>query len=94
MNVIDIFGILIICISHKVANSEEISTPSKKITLKDNRIVGLAFIGNIKSAGVILSLIRKGVDISRMKDIILKEEFGYSKVTKYESAAIAFGLRG
>jgi len=92
MNVIDIFGMPIVCIGHKVADSEEISAPGKKITLKDNRIVGLTFVGNIKSAGVILSLIRKGVDISRMKDIILKDEFGYGKVAKYESAAIAFGL--
>jgi NAD(P)H-nitrite reductase large subunit len=92
MNVIDIFGMPIVSIGHRVPDSEEIGTRGKRIVLKNNRIAGLTFIGNIRSAGVILSLIRKGVDISKIRDIILKDEFGYGKVAKFCGGAVASGL--
>lgn len=86
MNVIDIFGMPIISIGHKLPGSEELNAYNKRIALKDDRVVQLTFMGNIRNVGVIQSLIRKGEDISKIKDFILKDEFGYGKVVKYESA--------
>ncbi len=63
-NVVDIFGLPIVTIGHLLPDCEELVTQDKKVALKDNRVVRLAFIGDIKNAGVILSLMRKGTDIS------------------------------
>ncbi|HCG76822.1 TPA: hypothetical protein DEW49_02810, partial [bacterium] len=38
--------------------------------------------GNIENAGVYLALIRRKVDISGIKDILLEDWFDYSKVSE------------
>jgi NAD(P)H-nitrite reductase large subunit/Fe-S-cluster-containing hydrogenase component 2 len=55
--------------------NEEDST-YKKIVLKDNRIVGAIFIGQIDRAGIITGLIKKKINVSGFKGLILTDEFG------------------
>ena len=51
-------------------------TVYKKILLKDNRIVGFIFLGEIEKAGILFRLLKNHVDVSAIKDTLLSEEFG------------------
>jgi nitrite reductase (NADH) large subunit len=54
----------------------------KKLVVENDRPIGLILVGEIKSAGVIISLIKKGADVSRLKDIILERNFGYGRIAR------------
>ncbi len=90
-NSIDFFGLPIISLGYvrvKEKGYEEFvrSQPKKyqykKIVLKGKKLVGAVFVGNIENAGVYLALIRRKVDISGIKDILLEDWFDYSKVSE------------
>ncbi|MCL5958955.1 MAG: FAD-dependent oxidoreductase [Chloroflexi bacterium] len=49
----------------------------RKLILKDDRIVGMVFVGDISGAGVIVTLIREGRPVRAMKDRLLKDDFSY-----------------
>ncbi|MDI6708682.1 MAG: FAD-dependent oxidoreductase [Candidatus Thermoplasmatota archaeon] len=53
----------------------------KKIILKNNKIVGMQAIGELKNSGLILSLINKGADCSKLKNRLLHEKFAYPLLT-------------
>jgi len=48
----------------------------RKVLLKDNRIVGFIFLGEIEKAGILFRLLKNHVDVSTIKDSLLSEEFG------------------
>jgi NAD(P)H-nitrite reductase large subunit len=48
----------------------------KKLVLRDDRIVGALFVGDISRAGVYTGLIREAMKIGDLKDHLLKESFG------------------
>jgi NAD(P)H-nitrite reductase large subunit len=48
----------------------------RKIVLKDNRIVGVIFIGDIDRAGIFTGLVKNRVDASQFKDLLLTDDFG------------------
>jgi NAD(P)H-nitrite reductase large subunit len=48
----------------------------KKILLKDNKILGFIFLGEIEKAGILFRLLKNHVDINEIKDILLSEDFG------------------
>jgi len=90
-NSIDFFGLPIISLGYvrvKENGYEEFVRRQprmyqyKKIVLKDKKLVGAVLVGNIENAGVHLALIRRKVDISGIKDILLEDWFGYSKVSE------------
>lgn len=87
MNSIDFFGIPAISMGVTKPEEEgfEILTKKtencyKKIVIKENRIVGMVFAGDIKNAGVINILIKKEVDVSIVKEKLLDENFDYAKI--------------
>ena len=51
-------------------------TVYKKIMLKDNVIVGFIFLGAIEKAGILFRLLKNHVDVSKIKDLLLSEDFG------------------
>jgi NAD(P)H-nitrite reductase large subunit len=51
-------------------------TVYKKILLKDNRIVGFIFLGDIEKAGILFRLLKNHVDVGEIKDMLLSEDFG------------------
>ena len=82
VNVLDVFKIPIIAMgftSKEIGKCKAISrfTPyfSKKILLKNNRIVGLQFIGTIRNTGTFYSLMKKGSDVSSFKERLLDDNF-------------------
>ena len=48
----------------------------KKILIKDNKISGFIFLGEIEKAGILFRLLKNHVDVSEIKDILLSEDFG------------------
>lgn len=84
INVIDIFGVPVVAIgypSSELTDYEELKTQrgtiTKKLLLKNNKMMGLQSIGELKNTGLFLSLMRKGIDISNIKNELLKEKFAY-----------------
>ncbi|MCX5700751.1 MAG: FAD-dependent oxidoreductase [Candidatus Omnitrophica bacterium] len=49
----------------------------KKLTLRGNLLIGAILVGDIKSSGLFLRLIREKIDISPIKDKLLEENFGF-----------------
>jgi NADPH-dependent 2,4-dienoyl-CoA reductase/sulfur reductase-like enzyme len=82
VNVLDIFDIPVVTMgrtSHDIGKCEMISrfTPqtSKKILLKNNIIIGLQYVGTIRNAGTFYSLMKKGTNVSDIKDRLLDDNF-------------------
>jgi NADPH-dependent 2,4-dienoyl-CoA reductase/sulfur reductase-like enzyme len=78
LNVINIFDTPVIGIGF--SKGERVisrSTPSyyKKIIIKNNRIIGLQFVGTEVNAGIFYSLMKKRTDISGMEERILDDNF-------------------
>jgi len=59
---------------HKTLNIQ--SGIYKKIVIKDNRIIGVILLGAIERAGIYSGLITGEIDISEIKENILKDDFG------------------
>lgn len=51
----------------------------KKLVLKDNSPVGLILVGEIDSAGVIISLIKERADVDLLKDAVLSRHFDFGR---------------
>jgi NAD(P)H-nitrite reductase large subunit len=82
VNVLDIFDTPVVAmgrISEEIGKPEDILriTPhsSKKILLKNNKIIGLQFIGTIRNSGTFYSFMKKGTDISDIKERLLDDNF-------------------
>lgn len=54
----------------------------KKIVLKNERIVGAIFVGDIERAGIYTGLIKEKVDASSFKEHLLEEDFGLISLPK------------
>ncbi|MFQ6066210.1 MAG: NAD(P)/FAD-dependent oxidoreductase, partial [bacterium] len=54
----------------------------KKIVLKNNKIVGAIFVGDIERAGIYTGLIKDKVDTTSFKEHLLSKEFGLISLPK------------
>jgi NADPH-dependent 2,4-dienoyl-CoA reductase/sulfur reductase-like enzyme len=82
VNVLDIFDTPIVAMgptSQVIDKSKSISrfTPqsSKKLILKNNKILGLQFVGTIRNTGTFYSIMKKGSDVSGIEDRLLDDNF-------------------
>ena len=70
----------------EVQGAEEITTTGpgrndgRRFVLKDNRLVGFALVGNVRHAGVLTSLVTRGVDVSSVKDEIVSGRYNFSTI--------------
>ena len=88
MNSIDFFGLASISMGitrPKEEKKYEIISRTgenlyKKFILKDNKIVGMVLVGDIRSAGIVSALIKNKIDVSSIKDILLDDNFDYAKI--------------
>jgi NAD(P)H-nitrite reductase large subunit len=84
MNAVDICGLPTISVGQTDPDDDdcEILTANgkegvyKKVVLKDNRIIGMIFIGQIDRAGIMTGLIKDKVDVSGFKNLLLTDDFG------------------
>lgn len=52
----------------------------KRLVLRGDRLVGFILVGDIENAGLIRSLVAKGVSVAGLKDRLLRESFTFSEV--------------
>jgi NAD(P)H-nitrite reductase large subunit len=86
MNSVDVFGLPTISIgvtapddpeNYEIMTDMDTEKPIyRKIVLRDNRIVGAIFIGDIDRAGIITGLARQQIDVTDFKDRLLTDDFG------------------
>ncbi|MCQ9208755.1 MAG: FAD-dependent oxidoreductase [Omnitrophica bacterium] len=89
MNSVDFFGLGSISIGitkpknekdYEIISKEVTGKSYKKFVLKEQRIVGVVLVGDINAAGVVGPLIKKRIDISSIKHLLLKDSFNYATV--------------
>ncbi|MCX7918120.1 MAG: FAD-dependent oxidoreductase [bacterium] len=54
----------------------------KKVVLKDNRIVGIIFLGEIERAGIYTGLIKDRADVTEFREYLGREDFGLVSLPK------------
>ena len=54
----------------------------RRIVLKNGRVVGLAFVGNVEKSGIVHNLMREQVDVSRFKTELLADDFGLAALPR------------
>lgn len=69
----------------KVEGAETISVSSgkrdfKRFILKDNRLVGYVLVGNVAHAGVLTSLVKKGINIEKIKGQLTSGKYDFASV--------------
>ena len=84
MNAVDVLDLPTISVGQTVesdtdevlARLDEQAGVYRKLVLRDGRIVGAIFVGRIDRAGIFTGLIRRRVDVSGLKELLLSDEFG------------------
>ena len=98
MNSVEFFGLPVISfgITKTPDGFEEIALKDirqdiyRKIVLKDNIIKGAVFVKKIENIGILLKLARLKVDVSSIKDKLLRPDFNFAltKDLQYEKEAV------
>jgi len=52
----------------------------KRLVLKGDRVVGFVLVGDVENAGIIRSLIAKGVSVAGLKERLLSDTFGFAEL--------------
>jgi len=88
-NSVNVFGLPLITLGlsnekagEEIVNSSEKLKVYKKVIVKDGKIIGAIFIGDISRAGIFTGMIKDGIDVSNFKNEIFSENFGYIYVPK------------
>ncbi len=85
MNSMEIFGLPIISVGLATASGDEYDILSqcdpaartyRRVVLKDGRVVGAVFVGDIDRAGILTGLIRGRVDVSGIRNLLLSDQLG------------------
>ena len=85
MNSMGVFGLPIISVGLAAASGDEYDILTqcddeartyRRIVLKDGRVVGAVFVGDIDRAGILTGLIRERVDVSGIRNLLLSDQFG------------------
>lgn len=48
----------------------------RKVVLRDDRVFGLVFVGDIAPSGIVFGLMRDGIDVGSFKEALVSERFG------------------
>jgi NAD(P)H-nitrite reductase large subunit len=104
MNSINYFGLDIVTaglVMPPDTGGYEVFTKQKdnvyqRVVAKDNRIVGMVFIGDIERSGIVFGLMRDRVDIGGIKEQLLADDFGLAHLPPElwrERLAVPVGAR-
>jgi len=85
MNAVEVFGLPVISMGLSTASGDGFTVLDRKnptapsyrrVVLRDNRVVGAVFIGDIERAGILTGLMRGRVDVSGIAETLLTDDFG------------------
>jgi len=65
--------------SYEVLNERQ-GDVYRKVVLKDGRVKGLIFIGDIEKSGIVYNLMKDAVDVTAFRDKLAKEDFGLASL--------------
>jgi len=80
-----------------LATSSAADGPYRRIVLKNNRIVGMVFVGDIERSGVVFGLMKDGVNVRRFREALLSPDFGLGALPddlRRKRLPLANGQRG
>ena len=89
MNSIEFFGLPVISMGvtrpkekeyEQLVKEDEKNFVYKKVVLKENRLKGMVLVNRIEQAGVMGILMRKKVDVSPIKAMLLEDRFDFAKI--------------
>ncbi|MCJ2669404.1 MAG: NAD(P)/FAD-dependent oxidoreductase [Thermoplasmata archaeon] len=82
VNIIDVFGVSALSMGMASFEDKDLSEEKfvtdravKKMLLRGGKLVGMQFVGTLRNSGYMMSLMRKGEDISELQDEILDDRF-------------------
>jgi NAD(P)H-nitrite reductase large subunit len=84
MNAVDVVGLPTISVGITVEQEgdqvlRELDVKAgvyRKLVIRDERLIGAIFIGQIQRAGIFTGLIRNRVNVSAFKDLLMSDQFG------------------
>lgn len=84
MNAVDVVGLPTISVGITVEQpGDEVlrkldpkTSVYRKLVIRDGRLIGAIFIGQIQRAGIFTGLIRSKLDVAPFKDLLLSDQFG------------------
>jgi NAD(P)H-nitrite reductase large subunit len=87
MNAMKYFGVHIVSAGLPAAPDDSYETlvnrangNYKKVIIKDGKVAGLVFAGDIEKSGIIYNLMKDGVDVSGFKETLVSADFGLASV--------------
>ena len=82
VNIIDVFGVSALSMGMASFEDKNLSEEKfvtdravKKMLLRGGKLAGMQFVGTLRNSGYMMSLMRKGEDISELQDDILDDRF-------------------
>jgi NAD(P)H-nitrite reductase large subunit len=83
MNSLNYFGLNIVSAGMVTSPDDSYETISqkhddiyKKVVLKEERIVGLVFAGDIEKSGIVYNLMKDRVNVDSFKEVLVADDFG------------------
>jgi len=89
MNALSYFGLAIVSAGlqepgdgpgYEVLVSSDSDTAYRKVVLREGRVAGLTFVGDIEKSGIVLGLMRDGTDVSAFKEALVAPDFGLTSL--------------
>jgi NAD(P)H-nitrite reductase large subunit len=85
MNALSYFGLAIVSAGlqepgdgpgYEVLTCSDGDATYRKVVLRDGRVAGLTFVGDIERSGILFGLMRDGTDVSTFKESLVAPDFG------------------
>jgi len=87
MNAVKYFGVKIVSAGLVVPPDESYETLRevhdhiyRKIILRDGKLAGMVFAGNIEKSGIVYNLMKDGEDVTSFKEAIVSDDFGLTSL--------------
>jgi NAD(P)H-nitrite reductase large subunit len=89
MNALSYFGLAIVSAGlqepsdgpgYEVLTSSEGDAAYRRIVLRDGRVAGLTFVGEIERSGIIFGLMRDGTDVTTFKEALVAPDLGLASL--------------
>ena len=66
--------------AEEVISKHPMKRTSRRFVFKDGRIVGFALVGDVAHAGVLTSLVTRGIDVSKVRDQIVFGNYDFASM--------------
>jgi NAD(P)H-nitrite reductase large subunit len=89
MNSLSYFGLAIVSAGlqepgdgpgYEVLTSSSGDAAYRKVVLRQGRVAGLTFVGDIERSGIVFGLMRDGIDVSAFKEALVAPDFGFTSL--------------